>query len=82
MSILQSPGSGYHTLTVRPSESQKRLYLNILQAHVDNPLPAVQRRDVVQYLPGKETHLLGFCDIFIVNYLKTTKKMNFKEVDF
>lgn len=78
--MLQSPSSGYHMLTVMTSESQ-RLYLDAVQAHVDNPLPAVQRCYVVQHLCSKEMHLLGFCDIFIVNYLKTIEQMAFKEVD-
>lgn len=79
--MLQSPSSGYHMLTVMTSESQ-RLYLDAVQAHVDNPLPAVERCYVVQHLCSKEMHLLGFCDIFIVNYLKTIEQMAFKEVDF
>ena len=51
----------------------------MLRAHVDNPLPVVERRYVGQHLPGKEAYLLGFCDIFILNHLKTIKPMNFKE---
>lgn len=68
-------------LTVMPSKPQ-RLYLDAVQAHVNNPLPAVERCYVVQHLSSEETHLLGFCDIFIVNYLKTTEQMACKEADF
>lgn len=62
--------------TTRSMKTKKGLHLDIFRVHVGNPIPVVQRCYVVQQLPRKETYLLGFCDIFIVNYLKTIIKTN------